>query len=707
MHEVISKFSKSNIILASDDDREGEAIAWHICKVFGLSVETTPRIVFHEVTEQAIKNAISSPGRINMNLVQAQHARQVLDIIVGFKVSPYLWRYLFHSKTNSLSAGRCQTPALRLVYDNDREKKVIETKYKTVGQFFAKNATFDLSSEFDSPEQVLEFMENSKTHKYELSVGSQKQSKRAAPKPFTTSRLLQSASSVLHISPKETMSLTQQLYQEGHITYMRTESAKYSPIFLDQCKIYITGKYSKPEYVGDLSALENKDKSNPHEAVRVTHISTTSINSENGRLVSMYKLIWRNSIESCMSDALYNCTMIKITAPLDAQYTHTLESPLFLGWKIVNESTDVTELQNKASSQILYYQTIQKSKEPFSHNVIESSFVARNKHQHYTEATLINKLEELGIGRPSTFATIVDTIQDRGYVARTDVEGMKYTCKDFALIKNVLEITEKEKIFGNEKNKLVIQPIGRLTVEFLIQHFENMFSYGYTKTMEDKLDEISNGTEADWAALCKQCYEEIKKLSSPLAKLEKQTYRLDEENDFVFEKYGPTIRHKLEDGTFEYKPVKKDMNIDLEVLKSGGYSLDNLIEIKSGILGKYEGVDVYLKSGRYGPYVECGERRESVKNLEKPIDQIVLEDVLPLLTKEEKEDRNVLRKINDDMSLRRGKFGNYVFYKTHSMTKPDFINIKKFKDCPITCAAQLLIDWVNTNHVNKPSNSKK
>jgi DNA topoisomerase-1 len=706
MREVIGRFSKSNVILASDDDREGEAIAWHICKTFELPVETTPRIVFHEITEQAIRNAVALPGRINMNLVQAQHARQVLDIIVGFKISPFLWKYLYHDKSNSLSAGRCQTPALRLVYDNDIEKKVFETRYKTTAQFFAKNDTFELNKEFDDEARVLEFAEKSKTHNYELTVGSQKQSRRSAPGPFTTSRLLQSASSNLHISPKETMSLCQQLYQEGHITYMRTESAKYSPVFLEQCKKYIVASFVKPEYVGDLSVLENKDINNPHEAIRVTHISTTSINSENGRLVSMYKMIWRNSVESCMSEAVYNNTPIKITAPLDTHYSKTIETPVFLGWKIISERADVTELQTIAGSQILYYQSIEKSKSPFSHNLVESVVVVRGKHQHYNEATLIHKLEELGIGRPSTFATIVETIQERGYVKRCDVEGQKTACKDFLLTKNVLEIKKNEKIFGSEKNKLVLQNVGRLTIEFLVQHFENMFSYDYTKNMEDKLDEVSSGTQKDWAALCKHSYQEIKELAKPLATLEKQIYKLDNDTDFVYERYGPTIRRKLEDGTFEYKPAKKDMTIDLEVLKAGGYSADELTEIKTSCLGQYEGVDVHLKTGRYGPYVEHGEKRESIKSLEKQLDQIVLEDVLHFLNNEEKQDRNILRKINDDMSVRRGKFGNYIFYKTKTMPKPEFINIKKLKACPITCEQKILIDWVSAT-VNKPTKAKK
>ena len=699
MREVIGRFSNSNIILASDDDREGEAIAWHICKVFGLCHETTPRIIFHEITETAINHAVQNPMRINMNLVLAQHARQVLDIIVGYKISPFLWKYLYNDKSNSLSAGRCQTPALRLVYDNEMEKKVFENKYKTMGKFFSKNTQFELNDEFDETDQVLEFLEKSKDFNYTLSVGSPKESKRAPPKPFTTSRLLQTASNVLRISPKETMSLCQQLYQDGYITYMRTESSKYSAVFLEQSKKYILNQYTKTEYVGDLAVLENKDLNNPHEAIRITHISTTSINTDNGRLASMYKLIWKNSIESCMSEAVYNCTTIKITAPLEKWYSSVIEMPVFMGWKIIEEKSDITQLQSSASSQILYFKSIESSFKSFLHNTIESSFVGRNKHQRYNEATLINKLEELGIGRPSTFATIIETIQDRGYVLRKDVDGIKTLCKDFELIGNVLKITEKEKTFGNEKNKLVIQNVGLLTIEFLIQHFENMFSYTYTKSMEDELDKVSDGLE--WSTVCKQCYEEIKGLSKSISNLEKQVYKLDEENDFIFEKYGPVIRRKKEGGTFEYIPVNKTININLEILKTGGYSLEELIEIKNPTLGEYEGTTVYLKTGKFGHYVECGEQRESIKSINKPLDQINLNDIIPLFSKEEKQDKNILRKINDEMSVRRGKFGNYVFYKTEKMKKPEFFNIKKFPECPITCDSDIFIEWLNKNYITK------
>jgi len=707
MRSVINHFSNSNIILASDDDREGEAIAWHICKVFDLPIETTKRIIFHEVTKNAIIEAVKSPTIVNMNLVHAQHARQVLDMIVGYKISPFLWKYLFHDKNNSLSAGRCQTPALRLIYDNEKEKRDKEMKYKTVGQFFSKNIAFDLNHEFENTEEAETFMNKSIGFSYSLSTGSQKEVKRSPPRPFNTSKLLQTASNTLHISPKETMSLCQQLYQDGHITYMRTESTKYAPVYLEQAKKHIISEYKKLEYLGNLEAIANKDANNPHEAIRVTHLETKFIKSDNSRLSTMYKLIWRNSVESCMSDAVYKCTPIKITAPMDKTYGYTVEIPIFLGWKKVNEksqdSGDVgTEHQNDPGALLFYFQSLEQSKKPFTHNAVTSSFTVRNKHQHYTEASLITKLEDLGIGRPSTFATIVDTIQDRGYVKRMDLEGEKTKSKDFKLTGNVLEITEREKVFGNEKNKLVLQNTGLMTIEFLTQHFQELFDYHYTKAMEDKLDFVSDGREADWAAICKQCYNEIKELSKPIAKLEKQVFPLDGDKEFVFERYGPVVRRKLEDGTFEYKPVKKDLKIDLEKLRAGGYTADELYEIKNNNLGQYEGFDLFIKNGKFGPYVEWGEKRESIKNLKKPLDQITREDVVEYLGSDVKSKGiNVLRILNPDLSIRKGRFGPYAFYKTPDMSKPEFYSIKKFPEGFLACDEKTLIDWIHDNHINK------
>lgn len=698
MRSIISKFSKSNIILASDDDREGEAIAWHICKIFDLSIETTRRILFHEITKDAIINAVATPTIININLVKAQHARQVLDIIVGYKISPFLWKYLYHNKSNSLSAGRCQTPALRLVYENEKSKgDDIETKYKTIGVFFSKNIRMDLNKEMDNGEEVLEFLEKTKQFNHILSIGSPRESKKSPPKPFNTSRLLQVASNTLHLSPKHTMEICQKLYQAGYITYMRTESQKYSSEFIKKVENFVLETYKNKQYLGNNVNLENKDINNPHEAIRVTNLETQSIYDTDSRICSLYKLIWRTSIESCMTDAMYNAIDIKISAPLSYHYDYRIEIPLFLGWKKLIEKSEesLTETQNDPGSLLLYFQSIEKVGKSISYNYIESTVVVRNKHQHYTEATLIHTLEELGIGRPSTFASIVETIQERGYVKRLDIDGETKKCIEFRLEENLIKKTENDKTFGNEKNKLVIQSVGILTIEFLVKHFQKLFEYEYTKTMEEQLDFISSGKTSEWSDICKMCYNEIKELSKPISKLEKQIYKIDDAHDFIFEKYGPVIRSTLEDGTFQYKPAKKDMKIDLEKLKNGGYTVDELYEIKNNCLGNYEDKDIFIKNGKYGPYVEWGEKRESIKNIKKPLDKITLEDIKEFLGQNSNnKNTNILRVLNSEFSIRKGKFGAYAYYKRQDMSKPEFLNINKFTEGFSTCDPETLITWL-------------
>jgi DNA topoisomerase-1 len=363
MRGIISRFSPQNILLATDDDREGEAISWHICELFGLSVEETKRILFHEVTKPALIAAVNNPTKINQKLVNAQQARQVLDMIVGYRVSPFLWKYLYHNKSNSLSAGRCQTPALRLVYDNEMKKRnldELEYKYKIVGQFSSRNIKFDLNHEFANEKEAVAFLTKTREYKHKLSVGSPTDTTRTPPKPFSTSRLLQTASNQLHLSPTDTMSICQQLYQTGYITYMRTESSQYSNIFLEQASKYITEQYGSATYIGDHSKLENKDVTNPHEAIRVTQLVNRSLPSEDKRMVALYKLIWRNTLESCMSDAKMQITKIEISAPDEYKYLNSIETPIFMGWKIVNDkSSEVTD-QTADMGLIMYLKVLEK-----------------------------------------------------------------------------------------------------------------------------------------------------------------------------------------------------------------------------------------------------------------------------------------------------------------------------------------------------------
>lgn len=698
MRNIICRFSKDHILLASDDDREGEAISWHICQVFGLPVETTPRILFHEITSVAVRKAVQSPGRINMSLVHAQHARQVLDILVGYKISPYLWKYLYNNKSNSLSAGRCQTPALRLVYDNENELRSdkLEYKYKTSGLFTSRNIGFTLNHEFESEEKAVEFCELSKTFSHTMTIPGPKASKRSPPKPFHTSRLLQTASSTLHMSPAETMSICQSLYQNGHITYMRTESSKYAKPFLDLARGFIETTWGSADYVGNMDALENKNSADPHEAIRVTHIEVTylPVDDKNTRMASLYRLIWKNTVESCMTDYTYNAFDVSISAPIGHRYVHTIEIPLFLGWKKVGqkETETVTELQVGETSLLNYFQTLVSKPVIYKH--IESTVVVRNKHSHYTEASLIQKLEELGIGRPSTFATIVDTIVERGYVKKCDLEGNQVDCNEYKVEGGVLKKTIQKRTFGNEKNKLVLQPVGKMTIEYLLQHFEPLFNYAYTKNMEDELDIVSSGKNAEWSAVCRNCYAEIKTLSNGANQTTKQVFVLEPEYDFMFEKFGPVVRHTLPDGTFEYFPAKKEVNYDLEKLKAGGYTLTDVLETKARYLGKYENHDLHVKTGRYGPYVEWGNKKESIKTIDKSTDVITLEDIVAFFEKKGKgETMNILRVLNPFMSIRKGKFGAYVFFQKPGMKTPKFLNIKKFPEGFLGCDPATLVKW--------------
>ena len=727
MKKIINQFPNTHVYLATDDDREGESISWHISQLFDLPAETTPRILFHEITKPAIEESLKNPTRINQKLVYAQQARQVLDIIVGYKVSPFLWKYLYNNKDASLSAGRCQTPALRLIYDNEKEKATtsMEIKYKITGTFFSKNIAFSLNTDFTEEKERQDFLEKSKTFSHVLSIGTKKESVKHAPTPLNTSRLLQVANNVLHLSPKQTMSYAQQLYQEGHITYMRTESTKYSKEFLDKMQNYVETKW-KPEYVGSLDKIENKDSANPHEAIRITHIDKSTISSDDTKLIALYKLIWRTTVESCMKDAIYFNTPVYITAPsinpnktkISPMYSYTIETPIFLGWKSVSvkhaDELISTDQQNQEAGLLLYFQTISN---PVSYNKIEATVTAQNKHSHYTESSLIQKLEDLGIGRPSTFSTIVETIKDRGYVNKMDLEGTVVKCAEYKLQNNEIDRTEKEKTFGNEKNKLVIQPVGILTIEFLIAHFDELFSYEYTNEMEMKLDIISKphipgALQSQWFDICNECYNEIKKQSREI-KIEKQQYKIDDEYELVFQQFGPVLRKRLEDGTFEYKSIKKDITLDLEKAKRGEYTLEDLMEQSEISLGNYKDLPVILKNGRYGAYIEWSDKKESVKQIEKGFSQIKLEDVLSLLDPENNPNpnmtysnevrsistnKNILRIIDTDMSIRRGKFGAYIFYKTGTMSSAKFYNLNHFNKPYLTCDLQVLKDWIKEKH---------
>jgi DNA topoisomerase-1 len=680
----------SQVLLATDDDREGEAIAWHIAQVLDLPIATTPRIVFHEITQPALRQAVTDPPRtINMALVKAQQARQVLDLVVGFKVSPLLWRALYPG----LSAGRCQTPTLRLVYDNDvlQKKSAVEIKYRVVGTFFP-SFPMELDHEFDTPDQSRDFLQASIKHKHTVSLLPQRELHVAPPQPLTTSRLLQVANNVLRSSPKQTMMSCQTLYQQGLITYMRTDSTTYSATFLQTVAQYLDANFP-----GHKVAAPGNPSLAAHEAIRVTDLSVKDLSSKEA---AMYRLIWRITLESCMAPAHYHVFPMRVSAPKDLFYKADLKVPVSLGWQSVVSSKD-----HYNDTPILLYV---KQLKTAAYQQIRCIPAARFTHAHYTEASLVKQLEEMGIGRPSTYATLVDTIQERGYVKRMDVKGTEHRVVELVLRQNdtVVEETESTQVFGQEKNKLVLQPTGQECVEFLMQHFSTLFAYEYTQQMEQELDQIAQ-SENDGTEMCRRCAEDIDRITATSSSVVasggvvSQTGELphpagarailcqiDAEHALVLKKNGLVIEKRVDGSSVAYINVKKD--VDVTRAKRGEYTLDDLIQPKEQVLGSFEGRNVVVVHGRYGPYVEWNGEKKKV-----PGADVTLEQVVALLQhRAPPQQKGVLRSINTDCSVREGKFGPYIYYKTAEMKNPKFHSLRGFADWSTASDAAILA-WMN------------
>jgi DNA topoisomerase-1 len=714
MRKIINRYDKEYIYLATDDDKEGCAIAYHTAVEFDLPIETTKKITFNEITKNAITKAIQEPKTINMKTVKSQQARQILDMLIGYKISPVLWKHIYFSKTKCLSAGRCQTVSLRLVYENYLKMKenAKEKKYRTRGNFFKENILFDLNKDFDEKDEVRKFFEKSKTHIHTFNIGDRTEKTKSAPKPLNTSNLLQMANNVLKMSPKQTMAAAQKLYQMGHITYHRTENRKYSKEFLEKAKNYLIKKYNNERYVGNLEILENIEKINPHEGIRVTCIDNMELSGgsgvENHHINALYKMIWKNTIKSCMSDAKYVNYLITIDAPKNHKYTANLEIPIFLGWTILGgggggggDGDQENTIEN-AENTLNYLKSLKNK--TANVNWLDADMVQRQKQQYYTESTLIKKLEELQIGRPSTYNLFIETIQEKEYVKKMDIEGVKEKCANIRLKDGEIKEIEIEKIFGNEKNKLIIQPLGILCIDFLLKNFSEIFDYDYTKQMEEELDLIEHLNDdmldANWYKICEKTLDNIKSMIKKTASLKKETYKFDDSNELIFCKNGPMIKSKKENEEFEFLPINKDVKLDLEKLRKGEYELDNILCFKNSFLGTYQDTSLNIFVGQYGPYLKWGDNTKCLKDMDKPLNEITCEDAIIFIenngvgeSKNESKNEKILRVLNDEMSVRKGKWGFYIFYKNKNMKTPKFVNLKK---CPykfFDCDKDELIEW--------------
>jgi len=714
----------TEVILATDDDREGESIAWHICDLFGLSVAHTKRIIFHEITKPAIQSAIAHPTTINMDLVKAQQARQILDLLVGYTISPVLWHYVAKKHDTGLSAGRCQTPALRLIYENylDIKNSPATIAYNTVGYFTNLNLVFELNKQFISKKDIKEYLTLCAKFSFLCTVSQPKKVIKEASEPLTTSNLQQMASNELNLGPKETMKYAQQLYEKGYITYMRTDSKKYSSKFIDEVKAYINKNYEE-KYIRptlDKMAVNDTDKTKTivnevavkmnipvpqeaHEAIRPTHIDVKIINDETipAKAIRLYELIWQRTLESCISSAQYNTITANICAPMDTKFVYRAEQVVFLGWQIV---------KNKKAADPSIYQYLSKLKQniELTPKKIESQFTLTNQKSHYTEARMVQLLEQRGIGRPSTFASIIDKIQERKYVEKQNIVGKKIEEVDFILKiddNNKIEETLTTKEFGNEKNKLVIQPLGIIVIEFLLSKFNSFFDYEFTKHMEDELDQIAT-SQLLWSTVCQKCYDTLQSATKEVQHLQKFSIDLGGNHTFVIGKYGPIIKH-TDPATNKttFLPVKKDLDInELKKQTAKSVKLEDIVDgtkQNQDAIGKYKGLDLFVKKGKYGIYAQWGSDTRSLGG-EFSLDKIVYTDIIRFLDKETVLDPSkpvgLVRELTPNISIRTGKYGDYIFYKAPKAKKPTFFKLAGFNDDYKKCEKILILNWIKLTY---------
>ena len=701
--EFISKLIKTadEVVLATDDDREGESIAWHICDYFKLNVATTKRIIFNEITQPALQHAIRNPTTVNMNIVNAQKARQVLDILVGFKITPMLWKCISTQYDSSLSAGRCQTPALRIIYDNQQQINASpgEIVYNTFGYFTNHNIQFELNKQFTTEDEITDFLDGTADFSHSYNCSKPTKVVKPSPEPFTTSRLQQVASNELRFSPKETMKTCQTLYEGGFITYMRTDSTRYSDEFLITAQEYILSVYDE-RYIkdgGEEQMFTDKEAQTKeaHEAIRVTKIVVKELPEGMGaREKRMYKLIWINTLASCMSDAIYSSVTATITGFQNTKYTKTSEQQIFAGFKAVKADSKALESNGKDYQ---YLQSIDPS-QPIQYKKVTSRQTLKNIKSHYTEARLVQILEEKGIGRPSTFAMLVDKIQERGYVKKIDIEGREIDCKDFELADGEIYEETTKRTFGQEHGKLTIQPIGIIVSEFLDKRFAEIFNYDYTREMELSLDKISRG-ENSMSSLCEQCNSQVDMLIGLLSNETKMEIRIDDNNTYLIGKYGPVIKCTEEVDGKKSTTFKKVMDgVDINTIENG--NIDDIVNdapkaASSYNLGKFDDEDVILKKGKYGLYITWGKNSKTLKEFgNRPMESITFQEIEPLLT----DGSNLIRMITSFLCIRKSAKGDYIFYKTPKMRKPSFHSLTGFEQDYKICKLDILKSWIKEKY---------
>jgi len=692
--KVVSELRKAasdskNIWIASDEDREGEAIAWHLASVLKLDLLTTKRIVFHEITKEAISNAIQTPRHVDMNLVNSQQARRILDRLVGFEISPVLWKKV----QPSLSAGRVQSVAVRLIVEREREIISFESEsaFRVTANFLIgasadENATIraEASKRFQDEKEALKFLELCSSSKYLIGNISIKPGTRSPAPPFTTSTLQQEAYRKLGFSVAQTMAVAQKLYEAGKITYMRTDSTNLSSLALAKSKEVITSGFGAEYSKTRQFKTKSKGAQEAHEAIRPAYLeNATTAGSQNEK--RLYELIWKRTVASQMSDARIEKTSISIdmsNSPVIFQANgEVIKFDGFL--RVYAESSD----QENGDEDRYVIPPVTKGM-PLSYDNITATQKYTTPPPRYTEASLVKKLEELGIGRPSTYAPTISTIQNRGYVSREDRPGEKRNIKIITLLKGKVTNSTKTEIAGKEKSKLFPQDIGMIVNDFLMENFSEIVDYHFTAEVEEQFDEIADGN-LKWTGMIEKFYTPFHKtVTNTLEKKERKTgVRVLGNHPDTSEpitvrmgRFGPVaqIGETGNDEKPRFASLSKNQLLETITLEEAL----NLFRLPRS-LGEYDEGEMVVGIGKFGPYIRYKSKFFSLKKgVDDPYTVTSERGIEIILEKNESDKKKVLKDFGDIMLLN-GRYGPYLVKDKQNFRLPKGTDAEKLSkdDC--------------------------
>ena len=686
--ELKSLSKKSEVWLATDEDREGEAISWHLCEVLELDPKNTKRIVFHEITAPAIKNAVANPRTLNIDLVNAQQARRVLDRLVGFELSPVLWRKL---SSRNLSAGRVQSVAVRLVVEREKAIRAFEyeSKFRISAIFTKGNEKFKavLNKRFEKEADALSFLEACKTADFEVSKVEVKPVKKSPAAPFTTSTLQQEASRKMSFSVTKTMSVAQKLYESGKITYMRTDSVNLSDTAKDGAAKYIKSQfgneYSNPR---DYSTKDSSAQE-AHEAIRPTNMDKSSIGGSSDQ-ERLYELIWKRTIASQMSQALLERTKVKIDVSnreeLFEADGEVLKFPGFL--KVYMESTDDEENEDEDTEGLLPAMEVGDA---LKGNNIQAVERFNRPPARYTEASLVKQLEELQIGRPSTYAPTIGTIQKRGYVNKTFRDGEERNFRQLDLVNGEVVAKTLTETFGAEKAKLFPTDTGMLVTDFLVEHFSRVLDYGFTAKIEKEFDDIAQG-DIEWQSMLESFYKPFHtEIEDTIENAERVTGervlgtdpKSGRQVSARLGRYGAMVQ--IGTAEEEEKPrfakLQEDQSIDTITYEEAMKLFD-----LPRVVGTFEDKEIKANIGRFGPYVMHDGKFASLKKEQDPY-AITEEDAIVLIKEKREKDANKYIKVFEEEKIEvlNGRWGPYIKKERKNFKIPKDVEAKDLtlEDC--------------------------